>query len=194
MRFGNWFNIKKIFMKQIRFATTNEYKIKFANNLLKNYDWECVPYEVSLIEPQSMSQEEISRYKVRQAYEQAREPIITMDSGIFINALNGFPGIYTSDIFKTLTNEQILRLLDGAIDRSAFIRQALSYADEKQLKTFTSKSEGTIVLPEEVVEGYAFDAFFKSNEIDKVMGVMSEEEKNQLWGEAWNQLGRFLSE
>jgi len=116
-------------MKQIKFATTNDYKIKFANNLLKNYSWECIPCKVSLIEPQSMTQEEISKFKVRQAYAQSKLPIITMDSGIFINSLKGFPGIYTSDIFKVLSNEQILLLLDGAKDRSAFIQQTLSYSD-----------------------------------------------------------------
>lgn len=180
-------------MKQIKFATTNEYKIKFANNILNKFGWECAPCKVFLVEPQSMTQEEISQYKAKQAYEQSKSPIITMDSGIFIRSLNGFPGIYTSEIFKVLSNEQILRLLNGAVDRSAFIQQTLSYSDGSRLKSFTSKSEGAIVLPEEVVEGYAFDSFFKPNITGKLMASMTEDEKSLVWGEAWNKLGESLN-
>lgn len=183
----------KINMKQIKYATTNEYKIKFANNLLKRHGWEALPFKAFLVEPQSMSQEEVSQFKVKNAYEQAKSPIVTMDAGIFINALKGFPGIYTADVFKTLSNDQILRLLDGGKDRSAFIQQTLSYSDGKQVKSFTSKSEGVLVLPEEIVEGYAFDAFFKSNVTGKLMANMSEDEKGLIWGKGWNELGNFLN-
>ncbi|HEX9804524.1 MAG TPA: non-canonical purine NTP pyrophosphatase [Candidatus Dojkabacteria bacterium] len=181
-------------MNRIHFATTNDYKIKFANNLLKKHSWECIPSKVTLIEPQSMTQAEISQYKVLQAYEQIHAPIITMDSGLFINSLKGLPGIYTADFFKALTSEQILRLLDEESDRSAYIQQTLSFADGKEIKSFSSKSEGIIVKPEETVDGYAFDAFFKPTVTGKLMAQMSEDEKSLVWGEAWNELGIFLNQ
>ncbi len=180
-------------MKQIKYATTNEYKIKFANKLLEKFGWECIPFKVSLIEPQSMSQDEVSQFKVKQAFEEAKSPIVTMDAGIFINALKGFPGIYTADIFKTLSINQILKMLSGEKDRTAFIEQTLSYTDGEQVKTFNTKSDGIIVLPEEIKEGYAFDAFFKPDITGKLMAEMSEEEKSLVWGEGWNELGRFLN-
>ena len=181
-------------MNQINFATTNEYKIKFANSLLKKHNWECVPSKVTLIEPQSMTQAEISQYKVLQAYEQIHAPIITMDSGLFINCLKGMPGIYTADFFKALTNDQILRLLNGESDRTAYIQQTLSFADGIKIKSFSSKSEVTIVTPEVAVEGYAFDSFFKPNVTGKLMAQMTEDEKSLVWGEAWNELGNFLNQ
>ncbi len=180
-------------MKQIHFATTNEYKIKFANNLLRTHDWECVPGKVNLIEPQSMTQEEISQYKVLQAYEQLKVPVITMDSGIFISALKGFPGIYTADFFKSLNNDQILQLMEKESDRSAYIQQTLSINNGEEIKSFTSKSEGVIVQSTEAGEGYAFDAFFKPNITGKIMAKMTEGEKSLIWGEAWNKLGDFLN-
>lgn len=180
-------------MNKIKFATTNDYKIKFANNLLNKHGWETVPFDVALIEPQSMTQEEISHFKVLQAYEQSQEPIITMDSGLFINVLNGFPGIYTSDIFKALSQEQILKLLEGMDDRTAYIQQTLSYADKNGVQTFSSKSTGVIVPIGEMKDGYAFDAFFKSDSTGKLMVDMSEHEKGLIWGKAWNDLGVFLN-
>lgn len=180
-------------MNQIKFATTNEYKIKFANNLLNKHDWETVPFEVELIEPQSMNQEEISQYKVKQAYEKAQDAIITMDSGLFINGLNGFPGIYTSDMFKALSQEQFLKLLEDTDDRTAYIQQTLSYADNNGIQTFTSKSTGIIVPLDEMKEGYAFDAFFKADATGKLMTDMSEDEKGLIWGKAWDDLAEFLN-
>ncbi|MGI6444056.1 MAG: non-canonical purine NTP pyrophosphatase [Candidatus Dojkabacteria bacterium] len=180
-------------MKQIRFATTNDYKIKFANNLLNKHGWEAVPFEITLIEPQSMTQEEISQFKVKQAYEKSQEPIITMDSGLFINALNGFPGIYTSDMFKTLSQEQFLKLLEGIEDRTAYIQQTLAYADQDGIQIFTSKSTGIVVPIEEMKEGYAFDAFFKADITGKLMVDMSEDEKGLVWGKAWDKLAEFLN-
>jgi len=181
-------------LNPIRFATTNEYKIKFANNLLNKHGWETVPFEVKLIEPQSMTQEEISQFKVKQAYEKSQDAIITMDSGLFINALNGFPGIYTSDMFKALSREQFLKLLEGAEDRTAYIQQSLSYADENGIQTFTSKSTGIIVPIEEMKDGYAFDAFFKADATGKLMTDMSEDEKGLIWGKAWDDLAEFLNQ
>lgn len=180
-------------MNQIKFATTNDYKIKFANNLLNKHGWEVVPFDIELIEPQSMTQEDISRFKVKQAYEKAQEPIITMDSGLFINALNGFPGIYTSDMFKTLSQEQFLKLLEDTTNRSAYIQQTLSYADQNGIQTFTSKSTGIIVPIEAMKEGYAFDAFFKVDSTGKLMTDMSEDEKGLIWGKAWDDLSEFLN-
>lgn len=129
-----------------------------------------------------MTQEEISVFKAKQAFEQAKQPIITIDSGLFINALNGFPGIYTGDMFKIFTQDQILKLMEGEANRSAYIQQTLSYTNENQIKSFTSKSTGVIVKANEMKAGYAFDAFFKADSINKLMAEMNEEEKGPFGG------------
>ena len=116
-----------------------------------------------------------------------------MDSGIFINALNGFPGIYTSDIFKWLSNDEILRMMDGKKDRSAYIQQTLSFSDGNSIETFSSKSDGEIVMPADMEGGYAFDAFFKPSKHGKLMAKLTEDEKNVIWGDAWAELGKFLN-
>ncbi|MEE9593581.1 MAG: non-canonical purine NTP pyrophosphatase, partial [Thermoplasmata archaeon] len=39
------------------------------------------------------------------------------DSGLFVEGLAGFPGVYSSYAFQTLGNDGILALLDGVTDR-----------------------------------------------------------------------------
>lgn len=46
-------------------------------------------------------------------------PVMIDDSGLFIDALKGFPGVYSSYAFKTLGCEGILRLMDAVGGRDA---------------------------------------------------------------------------
>lgn len=180
-------------MNQIYFITTNKYKIELANRLLGKHGWECVSTKVQLIEPQSQSQEEVSLFKARQAFEQTKSPVITMDSGIFINSLKGFPGIYTSEIFKVLPAIRIMRLLDDSDDRSAYIQQTISYADRNVVKSFIGRIDGSIVAPEEAKEGYDFDCFFRPDSSKKLLAELAEDERMAIWAGPWNQLGDFLN-
>jgi len=180
-------------MKQIFFATESQYKLGFANNLTKKHDWECLPCNVKMIEPQSWTLEEIATYKVKQAFEQIQRPIVTMDTGIFITALNGFPGVYTHDIVKMLDKNLFQKLMIGQTDRTANIIQVVSYYDGSVLKTFTSSSAGIIVLEEEMKDFWSYDAFFMPNNYNKLMGEMTEDEKGDMWGNDWNELCEFLN-
>jgi XTP/dITP diphosphohydrolase len=179
-------------MNKIRFATTNEYKLKYANNILNKYGWEVVPTKVELIEPQSMSQEEISIFKVKQAFKQLRIPVVTMDSGVFITSLNGFPGVYSNPILKMLSNKYVFKLLKNETDRSAYIEQTVSFYDGKMLKTFNSKSEGVVVTEKEAGDGFSIDGFFRTNNSKKIYGNMTEDEKAKAWGQCWVRLVHWL--
>ena len=46
-------------------------------------------------------------------------PIMIDDSGLFIDALKGFPGVYSSYVFKTIGNDGILSLMRDEKQRSA---------------------------------------------------------------------------
>lgn len=180
-------------MRKIHFATTNEYKLKYANNILNKYGWEAVSVKVELIEPQSMSQEEVSAFKVKQAYKQFKRPIVTMDSGVFIVSLNGFPGVYSNPILKMLSNKYVFKLLENETDRSAYIQQTVSFYDGKLIKTFTSKATGKIVQEKEGGNGVSMDGFFRTNTSDKIYGDMTENEKAKAWGQCWVQLVHWLN-
>ena len=179
-------------MKKILFATTNPYKLKYANNIINKHGWTAIPAKVQLIEPQEMPQREISIFKVKQAYNQSKKPIITMDSGVFIKALNGFPGVYSNPILKMLSNEWVFKLLKDVTNRTAYIQQTVSFYDGKKLKTYTSKSSGKIVHEEEAGTGPSIDGFFRTNNSKKIYGDMTEDEKAEAWGNCWVKLAQWL--
>jgi inosine/xanthosine triphosphate pyrophosphatase family protein len=73
-----------------------------------------------------------------------------MDTGIFTEVLNGFPGIYTHDIVKMLDKTHFQNLMTGQTNRVANILQVVAYYDGNILKTFSSGSRGKIVLENEM--------------------------------------------
>ncbi|MDQ5875907.1 MAG: non-canonical purine NTP pyrophosphatase, partial [Thermoproteota archaeon] len=62
-----------------------------------------------LVEIQSDSLEEIAREKAKAAFAKVKRQIIVEDDGLFIDSLSGFPGQYSSFVFKTIGNDGILK-------------------------------------------------------------------------------------
>ena len=83
---------------KLTYATTNPYKLAGANHALAGYDLELVPLDKNLPdvpEIQSDDQTEVAIDKARKYYELLQQPLVVMDSGLFVESLGGFPGVYT---------------------------------------------------------------------------------------------------
>lgn len=102
----------------------------------------------------------IAEEKARYAWDALRCPLIVDDTGFFVSALNGFPGPYAAYVLDTIGMEGILRLLEGAEDRSAYFETAIAYADgEGTVRVFRGVVEGTIVSPRGE-QGFGYDPIF----------------------------------
>ena len=99
------------------FLTSNQGKLEEAQlhfaPLGYNIEQLIVP-EDAIIEPQSDSLQDIAISKLEQAkahLPDANAMVMVEDSGLFINALDGFPGVYSSYVHETIGCQGILRLL-----------------------------------------------------------------------------------
>ncbi|CAI9391708.1 non-canonical purine NTP pyrophosphatase [Niallia sp. Sow4_A1] len=129
-------------MKEIIFVTTNKGKIASAEKELKNI--KVTPIQEELSEPRTDDIKEIARQKVLQAYEIVKQPCIALDSGFFIEELNGFPRAYVNHMLDTIGITGILKLLREENNRACEFRSCLAYFDGEQITFFESKSPGTI--------------------------------------------------
>ncbi|MBA3749743.1 MAG: non-canonical purine NTP pyrophosphatase, partial [Nitrosopumilus sp.] len=86
---NKFLEIERLFEKEID-NDKNNIKILFANIVIK--------------EIQSESIIEVAQDKVKKAFKIVKKPVIVEDAGLFIEDLNGFPGVYSSYVFKTLGN------------------------------------------------------------------------------------------
>ena len=124
------------------FASSNINKYQEAKKILENFGINLGFYKCNLVEIQSDSLREIANYKAKQAFQNCKKPVIIEDDGLFIESLDGFPGPYSSYVFKTIGNKGILNLLKQ--NRKAKFVSVISYCDKKEFKSFESTLEGTI--------------------------------------------------
>jgi XTP/dITP diphosphohydrolase len=166
-------------MKKITLISGNENKIREISLILKKYDIELEAFDLDIYEIQADNLEEIALYCARQAFQILKKPLIIEDSGLFIEALKGFPGPYTSYAYKTIGNEGIIKLMKDEKNRKATFKTVIAYKDQIIEKIFTGEVEGKI---SENIKGlgWGFDPIFIPQNHFKTYGEMSVEEKNEI--------------
>jgi XTP/dITP diphosphohydrolase len=145
---------------EIAFVTSNEGKLREAEKILNKYGINIVHAPLRLEEKRSESVEEIAEGCALRAYSALRKPLFVEDSGLFVPALNGFPGAYSAWVFGKIGNEGILRLLSGTEDRSAEFRCAIAFTEGKEVRLFTGSVMGRVSESIRGNGGFGYDPVF----------------------------------
>ena len=103
--------------------------------------------------------EEIAEGCALRAYSILRKPLFVEDSGLFVPALNGFPGAYSAWVLRKLGNEGILRLLEGK-NREAEFRCAIAFTEGKEVRLFTGEVKGRVSESIRGNGGFGYDPVF----------------------------------
>ncbi|MGB9716927.1 MAG: XTP/dITP diphosphatase [Thermoproteota archaeon] len=163
------------------FITGNPGKFLEARRLLEEYGIILEQADVEVTEPQTDSLEEVAEKCAEEALEKIGESFLIEDSGLFVNSLNGFPGVYSSYVYRKIGCEGILKLLTGSADRSAYFMTALAYGEPgKGVKIFTGRVDGTIATEPRGKSGFGYDPLFIPLGSNLTFAEMSTEEKNRF--------------
>jgi len=164
------------------FVSGNIHKFQEIQQILNEYNIEIAFHQQEVPELQSDSLEEIALFRAKHAFSLLQKPLFVEDSGLFIQSLNGFPGPYSSYVFRTIGNPGILRLLKGASDRTAVFRTALALIlSETETFTFLGETPGVIAPSEQGSGGWGYDPIFiPSQGNGQTYGQMSIDEKNKV--------------
>lgn len=179
----------------IFFATNNVNKFQEARRVFAEHKIAVGMLRVKTLEIQSESLEEIAKASAIEAFRNCNLPIIVEDAGLFVEALNGFPGSYAAYIYKTIGNRGLLRLMKNAKIRKARFMSAVAYysADCESPLCFEGEVLGEITKEERKSgdeRGFGFDPIFKPAKSDKTFAEMSIVEKNKYSHRA-NALHKF---
>ena len=175
----------------ITFITGNEHKVKEAENIFKDYDINLEHIDLGYEEPQG-TLEEVAISGAKYACHELGKPVIVEDAGLFIKALNGFPGTYSHYVQDTIGNQGILKLLTDTEDRYAEFRSVIGYcAPNSEPKIFLGKVSGEIAVEEKGNLGFAFDPLFYVPSLGKTFGELTTDEKNQF-SHRKNSLEKFI--
>jgi XTP/dITP diphosphohydrolase len=162
---------------QVTFASTNQNKYREIQSILSAHGIAVDFVQAELVEVQSDSLEEIAKEKARSAFAKVGRSVIVEDDGLFIDALNGFPGQYSSHAFKTIGNDGILKLLAGSASRSASFRSLIAFHDGKRSSISEGRVDGRI--SDRVTKGgWGYDPIFIPAGTDLTFGELKEK-KNE---------------
>jgi XTP/dITP diphosphohydrolase len=160
----------------VLFVSSNKNKFNEAKNILSKNGINLGFFKSSLREIQAESIKEIAALKVDEAYRQCNKPVIVEDAGLFVESLNGFPGPFSSYVFKTIGNSGILRLVKT--NRKAKFQSVVAYCDNKfGVVLFDAKVEGKISKNSKG-KGWGYDPIFTPNGQNKTYAMLSN--KNQI--------------
>ena len=146
-------------MAEIAFVTSNEGKFREAESILNKMGVRIVRRSLRIEEKRSESISEVARQSALMAYAEFGKPLFVEDSGLFVQALDGFPGAYSAWVFSKIGNEGVLRLLEGR-EGDAEFRACVAYADSGGVKTFEGLAAGHIAESARGNAGFGFDPIF----------------------------------
>ena len=176
----------------ITFITGNEHKVKEAENIFKLFGVELEHIDLGYMEPQG-TLEGVAEFGAKYACQKLNRSVIVEDAGLFIRALNDFPGTYSKFVQNSLGNQNILKLMDGVDARYAEFRSVIGYCTpNSEPKVFLGRVEGQIAFEERGNLGFAYDPLFLVPEIGKTFGEITTEEKNQ-YSHRRNSLEKFIN-
>jgi XTP/dITP diphosphohydrolase len=167
-------------MKTLYFITSNKGKVAEAAEKLIPLGYRIVQKDLGYPEVQADSLKEVAFHGVEHVQSRFTKPFILEDAGLFIDALQGFPGVYSKYVFFTVGLPGILRLLDGVKKRDAVFRSVYAYAEPgKKPVIVIGECNGTITTERRGKQGFGYDPIFLPQGASKTFGEMTINEKNR---------------
>ena len=166
------------------FVTGNVHKFHEARAVLSRYNIATAMLNVEAVEIQDDDIKTIAKTSALDAAHNSDLPVFVEDAGLFIKALNGFPGPYSSYAYRTIGTRGILKLMEKVGQRHAYFQSVVAFCnhDEKaEPLCFEGKAYGKLTYEERGSQGFGFDPIFQPVEAEngKTFAKMTPEEKNR---------------
>ncbi|KSW11323.1 non-canonical purine NTP pyrophosphatase [Pyrodictium occultum] len=158
-------------------ATSNMHKIRELERVLSECGYRVEPIAAPKVELQG-DLRSVALYAASLAYSIVGRPLIVEDAGLFIEALNGFPGPYSAYVYKTIGIEGVVKLMEGVADRRAYFYSVIALAYDRGVALFEGRCDGRIAEEPRGTRGFGFDPIFIPEGESRTFAEMSIEEKN----------------
>lgn len=174
----------------IVFATHNKNKLREVQealpidvdvHLLSLDDIQCLED----IEETASTIEGNALIKAKYVYENYKYPCFADDTGLFVEALDGEPGVYSARFAGPQKNpedniKKLLECLEPFNNRSAYFKTAIAYKTQSEEKIFTGVCPGEIIFSPEGTNGFGYDPVFKPKNFKATFATLDAETKNKM--------------
>jgi len=193
---------------KILIATNNKHKVNEIRDILKNDKFKLYTLSDSNIivkvEEDKDTLEGNALKKAKEMYKVVKISTIADDTGLFVDSLNGEPGVYSSRYAgeNASYDNNCVKLINSMKDipegkRSAYFKTIVCiYESENKYHFFDGICKGKITTEKSGEKGFGYDPLFIPDGFDKTYAEMSEQEKNSIShrGIAFKKAGKFLLE
>lgn len=178
---------------EINYVTTSKYKVFMAKQFFEPFDITVNQIQMETPEIQDNDVRNVAKYSAQYAFEKTKKPVLKNDGGLYIPALNDFPGAFTKFAEDMLGEDGILKLLQDKTDRTAYWLEALAYADKNGVRVFISKTPGKIATKKDGNFGWGYDKIFIPDGQTKTLANFEDKPRGLLWdNSAYKQLAQYL--
>jgi non-canonical purine NTP pyrophosphatase (RdgB/HAM1 family) len=162
-------------MKSLTFITGNLNKVKWTQRYIH------IPLEhkkLDLTEIQSLDVYEVVEYKVKEAYEIVKKPVLVEDTSLVCHALGKLPGPFIKWFLEELGTEGLCKLINN--NRKATATVVFGLFDGKNLRMYEGTVDGTIAEKPRGQNGFGWDPIFIPKGQKKTHGEMTPEEMDKI--------------
>ena len=167
------------------FASNNKSKLKEIRAILGNdiKSLKDVNVDIDVVEDGETFYDNALK-KAIEIYNIVHEPVISDDSGLSIDCLDGFPGVHSKrflgyDASDKEINDYILEKMKNISNRECKVICTLVYYDGKKTLRADGILNGRISYEERGTNGFGFDSIFELDD-GRTMAEHTQEEKNNM--------------
>lgn len=165
----------------IWFLSGNAGKFQEARTILAPFGITTRHLKRPKVEIQDLNLENVARFALKEALIENRSQTLVEDSGLFIDALGGFPGPYSSYVYGTIGLKGILSLLNGEKRRGAFFQSSIAFGSPTtEPIVFTGRVKGRIAKRISGKLGFGYDPIFIPDRSRKTFGQTGLPDKNMV--------------
>jgi XTP/dITP diphosphohydrolase len=170
-------------MRTMRMVTSNDGKAREFARALEGLDWELERVFSPYLEVQAETLDEVAWASARYLLEagSVEPPFFLEDAGLFVDALGGFPGVYSAYVFSTIGAAGVLTLVEGRDERGASFESRVALCLEGgEVELIGGSCRGTIAGSARGEGGFGYDPIFVPEGHDRTFAEMSVEEKGAI--------------
>ena len=165
----------------IQLLTSNPSKFAAANAIFKPFGLVVEMLDLNIPEIQAESSQKVANAAAIEAYSKTKQPVIREDHSFYITSL-GFPGPFMSYIDKSISPEQLLKIIEGLDDKTGFFELAAAYIDKKgKLHEFNYKVPIEFADNVRGDKNQRWERLIKLPSDSRVFAEYPESERADLW-------------
>jgi len=173
---------------ELVFATHNPHKVRELRELLPEaytlLSLANLHYDDAIAET-APTLEGNASIKAQTVYDATGLSCIADDTGLYVAALEGAPGVHSARYAghaadAEANRNKLLQALGKTTHRKAYFKTVIAYIHKGTIRYFEGRVQGTITSHPRGTGGFGYDPIFVPDGFDRTFGEMNPEQKNAI--------------